>query len=122
MSHLLGGEIEGQVVIDDVSSKVRRIIGVDRRPDAACQELAQIVLAHRREDAQFHIRQRADSQRDAARDQLRNERWILEAADAVIDARDAEQVVARILNETLRSNPRSMNDPVPRSQNEATGV
>ena len=35
---------------------------------------------------------------------------------------DAEQVVARILNETLRSNPRSMNDPVPRSQNEATGV
>jgi hypothetical protein len=36
---------------------------------------------------------------------------------------DAEQVVARILNETLGSKPRSMNDPVvPPPQNEALGV
>ena len=35
---------------------------------------------------------------------------------------DAEQVVARILNETLGSKPRSLNDPAPRSQNEALGV
>ena len=84
--------MDGQEVLDDVAAEVCRVIRIDRHSQPVCEQLAQVVLLHRREHAQLHIRKGTNCQWNATRDELRDQRRIFDASDAMVDARDAEEV------------------------------
>src|SRR5262249_11837179 len=58
-----GGGLE--IVVDDVSAEVCRIVGVDGGHDSSLQQRAQRMILHRAENPQLHIRQRTNRERNA---------------------------------------------------------
>src|SRR5262245_58137039 len=54
-----------EIVVDDVSAEVGRIVGVDGGHDSSLQQRAQRMILHRAENPQLHIRQRTNRERNA---------------------------------------------------------
>ena len=56
------------------------------------EQRTQVVILHRAEDAQLHIGERTDGQRDLVGYDLLHELRILETANAMVDAGHAEEI------------------------------
>src|SRR5262245_27268252 len=80
------------IVVADVAAEVRGVVAVDRHRDALAQERREVVTLERRHDLEPQVRQRAHGQRDALAREPIDQRRILVAVDAEIDARDLEPI------------------------------
>ena len=96
LAHLVALEAEGggrrDVVVTDVAAEVRGIVRVDGDDQAAVEHLSDRVVGQVVEDAELHVRQWADRERNLLVDQPVHQRLVLHAPDPVVDAPHVQQV------------------------------
>ncbi len=86
------GVAHGVEVVAGVAAEVGRVVGVDGAHQAGVQHGGQRMLGEGVDGAQPDVGQRAQGQRDPLAHQPLDQRRVLQAAQAVVDALDAEHV------------------------------
>src|SRR6185436_16465968 len=81
-----------EIVVERVAAEVGRIVGVHRHAEARVEQPLQVVLFEAPEHLQLHVRQRAHRERHALRAQARDQRRLLLAAHAMVDAHHLQEI------------------------------
>ena len=105
----------GDEVVGDVAAEVRGVVGVDGDAEARARSMREQGGPRAcRTPASFTFDERADGERDLLGHQPVDQRGVLDAAHAVIDARDVEQVerLPDVLGRALLAGVRDRQEPL----------